>query len=169
MVPEEYLPTLAEVGITIAGFTGLIVTVRRNQSVAWSEQEQFRIIATIVICLSTVLCSSLPFALSGLPVESHTKWSVPLLISSTTIFALLGLMLRRILFGGFVIIAPWITWPLMLFMGVLALASFTSGLGLILPYSPGLLVLQLSVSLFASAVTLIATLAIVVRNENEAK
>jgi hypothetical protein len=169
VIPEEYLPTIAEVGITIAGFTGLIVTVRRNPSVPWSKQEQFRIIATIAICLTTVLCSSLPFALSGLPVEPQTKWSVPLLISSTTILALLGLMLRRILFGGFVIIAPWITWPLMLFMGVLALASFTSGLGLILPYSPGLLVLQLSVSLFASAVTLIATLAIVVRNENEAK
>ena len=167
MTPADFLPTLAEVAITIAGFTGLIVSVRRNRSKRLTEQELFRVIATIGMCLIVVLSAILPYALSGLPVEEHYRWAAPLVLSASTTLILLMVMIRKLLAGGFVLIAPWITMPLIICVGILGLASLGSGLGLFLPYSSGLLVLHLGFALFASAVTLVATLAIVIRSENE--
>lgn len=169
MSPEQYLPTLAEVGITIAGFTGLIVTIRRGNSRPFTKQELLRVIGTISICLITVLCSALPFALSGFSIAPHLKWAIPLLISSSVTLFLIGRIVGLMLTGEFIFIARWITWPLLAIVAVFSIAAFCSGIGLFLPYSPGLLVLYLTVALFSSAVTLVATLAIVIRSEQESK
>jgi hypothetical protein len=49
------------------------------------------------------------------------------------------------------------------FTGILSAASILSSFGMWLPYSGGLLVLQLAWSLFVAAITLVATLAIAFR------
>ena len=105
MSPETYLPTLAEVGITLAGFTGLIVTIRRGNSRPFAKHELLRVMGTITICLVTVLCSALPYALSGLPVAPHLKWSIPLLLSSGVVIVLFGKTIQLIIRGEIVFVA----------------------------------------------------------------
>jgi len=165
MTPESFLPTLAELAITIAGFTALIVTLRHETSTRWDREILLRVIGTIAVCLVTLVCAAIPYALSGFDIDPHWRWGVPLVLSSATVLLLFVVLIRRMVNGGFVFLVPWVTVPVIATMGLLSIISMASGFGIIYPYSPGLLVAQLTWCLFGSAVTLVATLAITVRQQ----
>jgi hypothetical protein len=161
VTPEESLTTLAEMSIAVAGFTGLIVTLRPTQSRKWSEQELIRIRGILALCLLVFLSSMLPYGLSGLTLDSRVVFGVPLAVygGATTSIALL-VTLRR---GMVEVVAPRITRPIAAVFSAIGIAALLSGLGVIVPFSSGILVLALTWGLVMASVTLIATVAIVTR------
>lgn len=165
MSPETFLPTLAEIAITIAGFTALIVTVRRQRKGMWDAQELFRVLGVIVICLVTILCTALPFMLGPLPINAHYIWAVPLLLSSFTVFGLVFVMFRIVRKTGFVFIARIVTWPAILIIFAISVIATLCAFGIFTEYAATILVLQLTSNLVLASITLVATLAIAIQNE----
>ena len=47
MSPENILPTLAEMSITLAGFSGLIVSVRPGRREPWTSDQLLRVLGAI--------------------------------------------------------------------------------------------------------------------------
>jgi hypothetical protein len=153
MQPEDALPTIAEVAITIAGFTGIVLAFRPSTG-EWSEAETIRIQSFFLTTAITLLCAFLPFGLVGLSSAPSIVWGVPLCIYAVlsggqTLF--FGLKIRS---GAARPTLPRFAYALLLTSGCLQVLTLLSGLGLVVPYSAGLLVLALVWVLLANATTL---------------
>lgn len=163
MTPEGALAAIAEMAITIAGFTGLIMSIRPRQASTWGRDEIARIIGIVVACLVTALCSLLPFSIAGMNVEPHLVWAIPLLLSGGVSATHIALIIWQNITGNFYFIMKWVTYPMLIVMAISSVVSILSGLGLFLPYSGGVLVFQLIWVLFISAVSLAASIAVILR------
>jgi MFS family permease len=62
MESEGILTALAEVGIAIAGFSGIVVALQ-HRSVDWSEKDKLRFSALLLISLASVFWSLIPILL----------------------------------------------------------------------------------------------------------
>ncbi|MFT4562615.1 MAG: hypothetical protein ACI9BW_002361 [Gammaproteobacteria bacterium] len=143
MNPIEILPTLCEMSITIAGFTAIVVSIRAQRAGGWDVEERLRILGILSVCGFVAVCAVLPFAISGLTQSAQLMWAVPLLVSGIACLVILILVIATALKGKFEFLIPSVTWTMMGSLGVLSIFSVLSGIGLFLPYSQGLLVLQL--------------------------
>jgi hypothetical protein len=76
-------------------------------------------------------------------------------------------MIRRIHLRRINIQFPLMSWPILLFWSLLTLAILLSGMGLLWPFSPGLLLLGMIWSLLIGAITLIALMAQSVNRDRE--
>jgi hypothetical protein len=159
MLPVDSLPTVAEIAITLAGFIGLIVVFKPVSATAWSDEERARIIFVLILCSLILLCALLPFALSGFQLSEATIWGVPLLLFGAGNLFLNAGMLLRIRAKRIVIQFPWVSWPILSTWILLNLLVLLSGLGYLLPFSSGLLLLGMLWSLLIGAITLIALMA----------
>jgi hypothetical protein len=159
MSPIDALPTAAEIAITLGGFIGLIVAFRPVSAASWSDEESARVVFVLVLCSVILLCALLPFALSGLFSSNSVVWGAPLVIFGAGNLFLIGNMFRRIHTKRINIHFPLVSWPILSFWTLLTLALLLSGLGLLWPFSPGLLLLGMIWSLLIGAITLIALMA----------
>jgi len=159
MLPADTLPTVAEIAITLAGFIGLIVVFKPVSAAAWSDEERARVVFVLILCSLILLCALLPFALGGLQLSEAAIWGVPLVIFGAGNLFLNVSMLVRIRAKRVVIQFPWISWPILSIWILLTLSLLLSGLGLVLPFSSGLLLLGMIWSLLIGAITLIALMA----------
>lgn len=164
MQPESFLPVIADLAVSVAGFTAVIATLRVSQPDPWERHELIRTIGSVSVCLVTIICAALPFSISGFNVNPKLIWAIPLLFSGTANLIILTWFVRQRLAGDFPLIVPWISLPVIGTLTVMSIASIVSGLGLFLPYSSGLLVLQLSWTICVAAITLVVTFAITVKN-----
>lgn len=164
MQPESFLPVIADLAVSVAGFTAVIATLRVGQPGPWERHELIRTIGAVAVCLVTIICAALPFSIAGFNVNPNLNWAIPLLISGTSNLVILVWFVRQRLSGNFPLIVPWISVPVVTSLGVLSMVSTLSGLGLLLPFSSGLLVLQLSWTICVAAITLVVTFAITVKN-----
>jgi hypothetical protein len=159
MLPADTLPTVAEIAITLAGFIGLIVVFKPVSAAAWSDEERARVVFVLILCSLILLCALLPFALGGLQLSEAAIWGVPLALFGAGNLFLNVSMLVRIRAKRIVIQFPWISWPILSIWILLTLSLLLSGLGLVLPFSSGLLLLGMIWSLLIGAITLIALMA----------
>ncbi|MEH6611723.1 MAG: hypothetical protein V7696_20325 [Halioglobus sp.] len=159
MSPIDALPTVAEIAITLGGFIGLIVAFRPVSADSWSDEESARVVFVLVVCSLILLCALLPFALSGLFPTESVIWGAPLVIFGTGNLFLIASMFRRIHTKRINIHFPLVSWPILSFWSLLAVALLLSGLGVLWPFSPGLLLLGMIWSLLIGAITLIALMA----------
>lgn len=161
MGPADALPTIAEMAITIAGFTALIISIRPQQASDWGRDEIARVIGIVAACLTTALCGILPFAIAGMDVEPHFKWAIPLVISGGFSTTHMGLILWQNISGNFFFIMRWVSYPMFFIMAISSVFALLSGFGILYPYSPGILVFQLIWVLFITAVSLAASIAVI--------
>ena len=159
MLPVDALPTVAEIAITLGGFIGLIVAFRPVSADSWSDEESARVVFVLVLCSLILLCALLPFALSGLFSSDRVIWGTPLIIFGAGNLFLIANMFRRIYTKRIIIHFPLVSWPILSFWILLTLTLLLSGLGVLWPYSPGLLLLGMIWSLLIGAITLIALMA----------
>lgn len=163
MTPTEILPTLCDMAVTIAGFTAIVVSIRARHTGNWNIEERIRILGVLAICGVVAVCAVLPFAISGFAIEERFNWAIPLLISGLACLVTFSLVVRAGLKGNFEFLIPWVTWTMMGLLSFSSVLSVLSGLGILLPYSPGLLVLQLVSMLVGCSITIVVTLAITYR------
>jgi hypothetical protein len=159
MLPVDALPTVAEIAITLGGFIGLIVAFRPVSAAAWSDEESARVVFVLVLCSIILLCALLPFALSGLFSSDTVIWGTPLIIFGAGNLFLIASMFRRIHTKRINIHFPLVSWPILSFWVLLTLALLLSGLGVLWPFSPGLLLVGMIWSLLIGAITLVALMA----------
>lgn len=83
MTPSDALPTIAEIAITLTGFTGVVAVFRPGSAGSWSEEELQRIRAVLYICTLVPVCALIPFGLADLQSFEAVTWGVPLLLYAT--------------------------------------------------------------------------------------
>ena len=91
--------------------------------------------------------------------NSSVAWAVPLLLSGSVYLLISALIVRAVLRGSLRMVAPGVTWPVVTITVLFSVASILSGAGVVLAFSPGLLVLSLIWSLLVSAIALVAAVA----------
>jgi hypothetical protein len=94
---SEALSTVAEVGLGLAGFTGILVALGRS-SQAFSRPEVLRLLLLLVSSLGSVFLALLPFALheSGLAGAACWRFSSALLgVFTAGSLAFLGYQIQR--------------------------------------------------------------------------
>jgi hypothetical protein len=74
--PIDILGTIAEIAITLAGFTGLIAVFRPHRP--WSEQEIARLQTIVAACFACMISALLPFGLVGYTDRPSVLWGLPL-------------------------------------------------------------------------------------------
>ena len=161
MSPEDALPAIAEMSITIAGFTGLIISIRPQAAAKWGKDEVGRVIGIVSSCLIVALCSILPYALTGMGASKGVTWAIPLVITGSFSIAHVSLLIRANLRGEFFFIMKPVTYPLFTIAAISAVFCILSASGIFLPYSSGLLVFHLTWVLFVSSVSLAASIAVI--------
>jgi hypothetical protein len=161
--PEDALPTIAEIAITFAGFVSVALAFRPSTTV-WSEAEAIRIQGFFITTATVVLCAFLPFGLIGLSNSPAIVWGVPLCFYAVTGIYQNAFFSRKIASGAAIITAPSkATIPSLVVSAALQLLALLSGLGLVFPYSAGLLVLALVSVLLLNIWTLARLLAVWIR------
>ena len=159
MTPVDALPTVAEIAITLAGFIGLIVVFKPVSAASWSDEDRARVVFVLILCSLILLCALLPFALSGLFQSDAVIWGAPeILFGSGNLFLILN-MLFRIHAKRINIEFPLLSWPILLIWLLVTASILLSGLGLIWPFSAGLLLMGMLWSLLIGTITLIALMA----------
>lgn len=125
----------------------------------WTRDPLLRAAGAIVACLIATVCGVLPFALSSLAPGKALVGSVPLLLAGLSPLALVVVIVRAITRGTVRRSFPGVSWPSVAILAGPSLASVLSGAGLVVPFSPGILVRTLLASLIVSASTLVVAVA----------
>jgi len=89
----EGLQTIAEVGVGIAGFGGIIVAITRGRE-EWESWDEIRIWGVLVPSISAVLLALLPLGLSSAGLASDALWRLSsgiMVVVGLSSFAAFGL------------------------------------------------------------------------------
>jgi hypothetical protein len=89
---EGFLTTIAEVGIAVAGFSGIVAVLGRRSEGDWSEADRLRLRLLLLVSFNTVLLSLLPMFLSAAGVVEEV-WRAA---SGICLVYLLGIALYRV-------------------------------------------------------------------------
>ncbi len=158
MQPEDALPTIAEIAITLAGFSSLVAVWRPLSAAPWSKQELLRIHGLLISSAVVLLCALLPFGLSGVQSSNGVTWGFPLVIYSIINLGYVALTLRRIFSRELEVTSPRLVWSVLITSGAVNSILLLSGLGILLPHSAGVLVLGLVWGFVTAVVSLLATI-----------
>ena len=71
---QETLHTIAQVAITLIGFSGIVVVFGERAAVRWSSEEALRFYILIAGPLTALACSFVPILLSQLTTDSAIIW-----------------------------------------------------------------------------------------------
>ncbi len=158
MVPEDALAAFAEIGIGLAGFSGLVAAFVQHSGEPWREDQKARIVLLIVMSFGMIICALLPYALTGISTAPALVWGLPMVIFSALCIGLLAHWALLARSRGFSLRFPWISVPVLLVAGGLQLLSLLSGLGLVFPYSPTIFLLGFLTLLVFGALVFLALL-----------
>ena len=73
---ESLFTSAIEVGIGIAGFSGMVAVIGRRSAGEWSRADRGRMSILLQTSFSTILLSFLPLLLSGTVAESGLLWTI---------------------------------------------------------------------------------------------
>jgi hypothetical protein len=149
--------------VTLAGFTGILAAMRYSADDGPLAGQSSRIGSVLIIPAIVLSCALLPFALSDFTSSPAVIWGVPLCMYGVLSGTLLVLTVSQVLRGSLPLITPGLGYAVMAASAALQLLALLSGLGLVLPFSPGMLVLGLTWSLLGAAFALVAAVAVAVR------
>ena len=136
MEPQDALFSIAEIGIGLAGFSGLVAAFIQPSGQTWRPEQKTRIVLLIVLSFGMIVSSLAPYALAGISDSPALVWGVPMLMFSTLGIALLGYWVTVSLRRGYRLEFPLFSIPIVFVATALQVMAFLSGLGLIFPYSP---------------------------------
>jgi hypothetical protein len=156
--PQDVLPTLAEISVTVVGFTGVLVAFRPASAGTWSKDELVRIRAVLLIPGAVVVFSLLPFSLAGFSESAAVVWGLPLVAYGVFGFCFVARTLFEIIRGDFRLTSQPVGALLIAVSVVVNALLVLSGVGVLIPFSPGLLVFALSWNLVTTAATLVLML-----------
>ena len=72
MDPTEALTTIAEIAVTLAGFTGIITVMQRSEM---TGEQIVRILNMLMLCFMIIFGSLLPFVLKAFELNDQRVWS----------------------------------------------------------------------------------------------
>jgi hypothetical protein len=140
MNPQDILITIAEISIGLAGFSGLVAAFTQKQNRGWRSDQKTRIVFLIALSFGMIVTSLLPFAISDWSSEPRHVWGIPMVLYSTIVLGLLAYWITVSRKNGYQIQFPLASYPILVVGTVLQILVLISGLGLFMPYSPGLFV-----------------------------
>lgn len=156
MQPQDVLPTLAEIAVTLAGFTAILFAVQSSFTDSTPPGQGDRVLAILAIPASVFLCALLPFGLAGFSSSPALVWGVPLCVYAVTHGLLASRTAVRLFRGTTEVTWPTLVYGMLVVAWTLNLATLASGLGFLVPFSPGILVLSLVWSLMSAGSSLVA-------------
>lgn len=143
MTPEDSLIAIAEIGIGLAGFSGLVAAFVQQSGHEWRMEQKARIVLLIVLSFGIMISALMPFALSGTSNSPALIWGAPMIAFSLLCISLLFYWIRVSRKHDFRILFPWISIPVMVVAALLQVICLFSGIGVIFPYSASLFTLGL--------------------------
>ena len=141
MNPQDILITIAEISIGLAGFSGLVAAFTHKANQGWRPDQKTRIIFLITLSFGMIVTSLLPFAISDWSSEPSHIWGIPMILYSTLVLCLLVYWVTVTRKNDYKIQFPYASYPIMVVGTILQILVLLSGLGVFMPYSPGLFVL----------------------------
>ena len=162
MQPDESLTTIAEIAITLAGFTGLIAVFRSAKQ--WTSQELSRLGTIIAACFVCLVVALLPFGLAQFSSGAVIVWGLPIALFGVLHLAIIGYLLAAARAKRF---RPSSTFSRVILTidSILAVVLVAAPTGLLLEPSQGLLILVCIWGLVFPAIGFFLTLGMVVRGE----
>jgi len=155
MTPQDALFSIAEIGIGLAGFSGLVAAFLQPSGHKWRPEQKTRIVFLIVLSFGMIVCSLAPYALAGIGNSPALVWGVPMVAFSSLGIGLVIYWMMASRRPEFKLRFPLFSIPIVIVATALQVAAFLSGLGLIFPYSQTLFVFGfLSVLVFGANVFL---------------
>ena len=155
MTPQDALFAIAEVGIGLAGFSGLVAAFVQHSGQTWRREQKTRIVLLIVLSFGMIVSALAPYALSGVSGSPALVWGAPMVALSVLCIGLLLYWIRVSRKYAFKLLFPLFSIPILSVATVLQVMGFLSGIGWIFPYSPALFVLGLlSVLVFGANIFL---------------
>ena len=155
MQPEDALPTIAEIAVTLAGFTAVLLAVQSPSSASDAPGQADRLFATLVGPAIVLVCALLPFGLAGLSARLAVVWGIPLCVYGLASALLASRTIARIARGSAQLTWPLIGYSILTATAISSLLALGSGLGFFMPFSSGVLVLVLIWNLLTAAFSLI--------------
>lgn len=143
MTPEDSLFSIAEIGIGLAGFSGLVAAFVQHSGQSWRADQKARIVFLIMLSFGMIVTALAPYALSGVSSSPAVVWGIPMIGFGTLC---IGLLVRWVMLSrrhGFRLLFPQFSIPIMCGATTLQIMAVLSGFGWIFPYSPALFVFAL--------------------------
>jgi hypothetical protein len=162
METPHSLQTLAEVAVTLAGFTALIAVFKRAST--WSRSEVIRILAAIGLCFCALTAALLPEALSYFTSSDAIIWGIPILVAGLSIIPTNILVLYRSYVGTYTFSTRFgkaltsIQFPV-------CLVWILGSMDVLVPRSPGTLILAVLYVIFLVVMTVVVSILQLVRDE----
>jgi hypothetical protein len=137
MSPSDQLSTLAEIAITLAGFSGLIAAFRSRE--AWDATEKVRLLNILVLCFAVVLCATLPTFLANYFEDAELPWRISCFVYGSVQLVIVIRFFSGLFYHSWKPVALWLSGPIGLFALVVAVVSLGSALGVGPRATPSLL------------------------------
>ena len=96
------LQTIAEIAITLGGFTGLVAAFSGKSGHTWTSSELYRLRFLIGLSFTILVSALLPFAISGWTESTKLVWGLPSLLYGCVVLMLLYTTVHRWMFGKFI-------------------------------------------------------------------
>ena len=155
MTPEDVLPSIAEIAIGLAGFSGLVAAFAQRPGQPWRGDQKARIVLLVLLSFTMITFSLLPPAISGLSDSPAMVWGVPMVGNAIVVVALLIYWIVLSKRHGFRLQFPRASISIMSVACTLQVAALLSGFGLLWPYSSALFVFGLlSILIFCATMFL---------------
>lgn len=143
MTPEDALFSIAEIGIGLAGFSGLVAAFVQHPGQSWRADQKARIVFLIILSFGMIVTALLPSALSGISSSPAVVWGIPMIVFGMLCICLLCYWVALSRRHGFKLLFPQVSIPIMCGATTLQVLAILSGFGWIFPYSPALFVFAL--------------------------
>jgi len=158
MTPEDVLPNIAEIAISLAGFGGLVAAFGQRPGQFWRGDQKTRIVLLVILSFAMIVSALYPSAMSGLSHSPALVWGVPMVSFGGLSLALLTYWIIVARRHGYKLQFPLVSIPVITAAGLLQCLLLLSGCGVLLPFSPALFVLGLLSILVFGAVMFLALL-----------
>lgn len=135
MASIEHLSTLAEVAITLAGFSGLIAAFQSRQE--WEQGDKSRLLNILLMCFSVVVCALIPLFAQDMFSNQQTALRISCFIFSLMYLPIIIRFMLGLLRRSWTPALPWVSIPAALFGSVVGVVSLMAGLGLGVEASAG--------------------------------
>jgi hypothetical protein len=147
---EEPLLTIAEISVTLAGFSSVVIALRGHGPEAWSPQDRVGLGNVLGASVAVLVGSLLPFPLTYLGGSDAWVWAVANATFGTLVLAAAGFLTYRVVLGAYPPRAPRIFWSFIASGALVAAMLLLSAVDLVFPRGPAFLLIGLIWALLAA-------------------
>lgn len=147
---EGPLLTIAQISVTLAGFSGVMIALRGSGHHAWSAQDRFGLANVLGASVGTLFGSLLPFPLAYLGWSQELVWGIANGALGILVLGVVSFLVHTVLRGSIPPRTPRVFWSCaasgLLVAAMLLLAAFD----MVFPRGPSLLLVGLIWALLAA-------------------